>query len=190
MLLLSNSSHQLRSHGMAWLDTLTTTKLACFDTLSRPGITLAPCNHHLLHDLYYCPHFAPHHPDASHALHASPTPHLSLTPCCSTLPAAHPFAAAAVAPLLLLLLLLLLFLVATMEVKLPKDYICRCQCGVKLVVTYPTETCSYQGPYPMVMFTSGFQVGGQLPGSFDGDQNSLPSHLCCRQCAWLPAFPA
>jgi hypothetical protein len=48
--------------------------------------------------------------------------------------------------------------VATMEVQLPKDYICKCQCAVRLQVTYPAEACSVQGPYPMVIFSSGFQV--------------------------------
>lgn len=45
-----------------------------------------------------------------------------------------------------------------MEVQLPKDYICKCQCAVKLIITYPAEACTVAGPYPMVMFTSGFQV--------------------------------
>lgn len=47
-----------------------------------------------------------------------------------------------------------------MEVQLPKDYICKCQCAVKLIITYPTEACTVAGPYPMVIFSSGFQVRG------------------------------
>jgi hypothetical protein len=45
-----------------------------------------------------------------------------------------------------------------MEVQLPKDYICKCQCAVKLIITYPAEACTLAGPYPMVIFSSGFQV--------------------------------
>lgn len=48
--------------------------------------------------------------------------------------------------------------VANMEVQLPKDYICKCQCAVKLIITYPAEACTLAGPYPMVIFSSGFQA--------------------------------
>jgi hypothetical protein len=48
--------------------------------------------------------------------------------------------------------------VAVMDVQLPKDYVCKCQCAVRLKITLPAAGCSYEGPYPTVIFSSGFQV--------------------------------
>lgn len=49
--------------------------------------------------------------------------------------------------------------VTELEVQLPTDYRCTCQCGVKLIVRVPGGPgCPYPAPYPLVLFASGFQV--------------------------------
>lgn len=48
--------------------------------------------------------------------------------------------------------------VAVLDVQLPKDYVCKCQCAVRLKITLPAAGCSYEGPSPVVIFSSGFQA--------------------------------
>jgi hypothetical protein len=74
-----------------------------------------------------------------------------LTPaaaCCLLLPYTHPSNTTT----------LILTAVAVLDVQLPKDYVCKCQCAVRLKITLPAAGCSYEGPSPVVIFSSGFQV--------------------------------
>jgi hypothetical protein len=57
--------------------------------------------------------------------------------------------------------------VTTLLVHLPKQFDCRCQCSVNLVLTVPSAggACPFAAPFPTVLFTSGFQVWAHACGA-------------------------